>query len=144
MSAPQVMASAAWTATCATTASWTNYGAGFAGSLGVPVLTLGAPPVLGATTIATVGNSAGAPTLAALVVGSAPANIPTTIGGVLLVIPDSYELVTLPAGGIAVPITFPNLPSLCGAHLYGQVIEADPAAQFGWAFSAGIELVLGN
>jgi hypothetical protein len=138
------MASAVWTSGCGTPAAWSNYGSGWPGTLGVPSLTLSAPPVLGTTVEATVGNSAGSPALSILIVGSNPTFVPTPIGGALLVIPDSYEFVVLPAPALTLQVSLPADPSACGRHVYGQVVEVDPGASSGYAFSRGIELILGN
>ena len=125
MAAPHSMASAVWASNCGTGASWSNYGAGWPGTLGTPAVTLDALPLLGTTVHVTVGNSTGAPTLSIFVVGGSPAVIPTTLGGTLLATPDSYYFVDLPAPGLVVPLAVPPDPSACGLHLYGQVIEVD-------------------
>jgi hypothetical protein len=143
MAAPHVMASTVWTAGCGTLAAWSNYGAGWAGTLGVPILTVSAAPVLGTTITITIGNSLGSPTPSVLVVGGTPSFIPTPIGGTLVVTPDSFEFVVLPAPSLVSSFSVPPDPLACGMHLYGQVVEVDPGASFGYSFTPGIELILG-
>ena len=119
-----------------------NYGNGHAGGSGVPTLTTSALPRLGTSPDLRVGNSAGTTTAGVLVVGTARANLPTPVGGTLLVQPLAQVALGLPAGGIALPLAIPNVPSLCGTTLDLQAAMADAAASQGVAFTPGLELVV--
>jgi len=125
-------------------ASWSNYGAGFPGTLGVPTLTASADPVLGTTIDVDVGNSLGSATLGVVLAGFTDASIPTSKGGTLLV--DQLFLVLglpLAADGIALAAEIPADPAYCGLEVYAQVLELDDGALKGLSFTAGLELVLG-
>src|SRR5262249_53878455 len=80
-------------------ALWSNYGSGFAGTNGVPAFTSQSDPVLGSTLSLSLANSLGAATSGLLFVGSQQASIPTSLGGVLLVIPSLTLFVSVPAAG---------------------------------------------
>src|SRR5262249_29552237 len=67
-------------------AQWSNYGAGLAGSNGVPALTAESDPVLGVPLTIDVGNSLGSATAALLVVGFTKASLHSSLGGDLLVL----------------------------------------------------------
>jgi Tol biopolymer transport system component len=124
-------------------ASWTNYGAGFPGTLGVPSLTASAPPVFGTTITVDVGNSLGAATPGVLLIGLQRASIPTSAGGTLLVDLLLTLPVSIPATGLSIPATVPHDPALCGVTIDLQAIELDGGAAHHLAFTAGLELVPG-
>src|SRR5262249_32960662 len=65
-------------------AGWSNYGAGLAGTLGVPSLTASANPVLGTSFDLTVDNSRGQTTTAVMFIGMDKAKIKFR-GGMILV-----------------------------------------------------------
>jgi hypothetical protein len=127
----------------ASSASWTNYGNGFPGTLGIPSFTMEQDPVLGTTVTADLGNSAGIDTRALIFVGSQQTSVPTSKGGDLLVIPLFYVLVPLPIAGAALDADIPNDPTLCGADVFAQAIEEDAGAAKGTSFTAGLKLHLG-
>ena len=61
-------------------ALWSNYGAGFPGTLGVPPLTSRGDPVLGSTITIDLGNSYGSSTFAVLLVGNLQTDVSTRKG----------------------------------------------------------------
>src|SRR5262249_2150644 len=75
-----------------TDATWSNYGQGFAGTLGIPSLVASADPAFGASLTIDLGNSLGAATSGLLLLGVTQTSIVTSAGGTLLVVP----LVVLP------------------------------------------------
>jgi hypothetical protein len=130
---------------CSTTASWSNYGAGWPGTLGVPSLTASAPPVLGQTITIDVGNSRGAPTVAVLFHGYGKVSIPTNKGGTLLADPLFTVYLSFPSSGpLSFDVDLPDDESLCGLEIDGQILEVDPGASKKLSFTAGLELILGN
>ncbi|MSR47881.1 MAG: hypothetical protein EXS13_12610 [Planctomycetes bacterium] len=128
---------------CATVATWSNYGTGFPGTLGIPGLTAQAASVIGSTLDVDVGNSAGTTTLAILLVGIQDATIPLRNGGDLLVIPVIAIALNLPAGGMTLSEDLANDPTLCGLEVFAQALLVDPAAAKGQSASAGLKLVIG-
>lgn len=125
-----------------------QYGLGYPGTGGAAP-TLGAVgPFRGGATGAlrvrgAVGGAGGL-----LVVGAAPASLPTPFGGDLLTTPD----VLLPfavagpagsagAGAFDLPITFPS--GMGGFAAYLQAAVLDPGATFGLSATEGLELVFG-
>jgi hypothetical protein len=127
--------------TCA--AFWTNYGAGWPGTNGVPGFTSNANPILGTSITLDVDNSLGAPTTGFLALGFAPASTPTIFDGTLLVVPAQFLTIPLLAGTTPLPGSIPQDASLCGISVYLQVLELDPGASKGIAFSQGLQLALG-
>jgi len=124
-------------------ASWTNYGAGFPGTLGVPSLVAQDRPILGGSVTITLGNSLGTTTPALLVLGLAQASIPTTKGGTILVAPLLWIPLSLPPAGQPLAGSLPSDPQLCGVAVDFQGLELDAGAAFGYSFTAGLELRLG-
>jgi streptogramin lyase len=124
-------------------ASWANYGAGLAGTLGVPPFTSQQAPVLGTTITLDLGNSLGQPTSGFLILGFQKANLHTGLGADLLVIPALLIPVTFSSGAVSFTGTLPNDPALYGLELDLQAIEADPGAVEGFSFTQGLELLLG-
>ncbi len=127
----------------ATTASWSNYGAGLAGTLGVPSFTVSVPPILGTTMTADLGNSLGAATLALVMVGDSTTSLPFK-GGTLLVDADLSFLLTLNPGSTPLDADIDNDPALCGVSFFAQALEVDVGAPQKISFTQGLELVLGN
>lgn len=125
-------------------ASWSNYGAGFPGALGVPALTLRADPVLGTTVTADLGDSTGIGTIAVVLIGNLAAQIPTRKGGDLLLVPFTSVVITVPAGGTTLVDDIPDDEALCGLTLYVQALELDAAAAKGVSFTAGLLLEFGR
>ncbi|MBM4014688.1 MAG: calcium-binding protein [Planctomycetes bacterium] len=125
-------------------ASWSNYGSGFAGALGVPAFTLRADPVLGTTVTADLADSTGQGTLAVVLIGLDSAQIPTGFGGTLLVSPIGSITLAVPAGGATIDADLPDDEALCGVSYFAQALELDAAAAKGVSFTAGLELALGR
>jgi Tol biopolymer transport system component len=127
-----------------TDAAWSNYGQGFAGTLGVPSLVASADPAFGASLTIDVGNSLGATTPGLLLIGDTQASIPTRAGGTLLVVPRVVLPVVVPAAGLSMPVTIPRLPELCGVSAFLQAIELDPGALRLLSFTPGLALAFGH
>jgi Tol biopolymer transport system component len=123
--------------------NWTNYGAGLAGTLGVPAIALSADPEFGANPTLDVGNSAGKWSVAFLVVGTARASLPVA-GGTLLVLPGTITAEGLPLAGLSLGFTVPYDRTLFGVVLDVQALEIDPGAAKGLSFTPGLELVFGQ
>jgi hypothetical protein len=125
-------------------ATWTSYGTGWPGTHGIPKLELGAPPVICERTSFKIGNSLGAATTGLLVVGLAPASLPTEFDGTLNVLPAFVVPMPVPAAGLTTSIDMPCDSTLCGLSAYVQVIEFDAGASKGFSFTTGVEIVLGG
>lgn len=122
----------------------TPYGAGKAGSLGVPLLGANAP-VLGTTLTVALQQALPASTFL-LLLGNQQASTPFD-GGTMLVLANSgFFAATDAAGQWQLPVPLPDDPVLCGARLHAQAwIPFDPlAAGAGWAASNGLGLTLGH
>jgi len=129
---------------CRTDASWTNYGAGFPGTNGIPSLVAAGDPVLGATLSVDVGNSSGTFTFGLLVLGSQTTSLHSSLGGDLLVVPTLTSLIGLAPAGASLSQDLPLDGNLCGLIFDLQVLEADPGAAKGVSFTAGLEIVFGQ
>jgi hypothetical protein len=127
----------------ASSASWSNYGSGFAGTAGVPTLTAETTPILGTQVTLDLSNSLGATTPALLITGVQQSVIPTTKGGDLLVVPLLFVPLSLPATGTTLTGGIPNDPSLLGVQAFAQALEIDAGAAQGLSFTAGLALTLG-
>ena len=125
-------------------ATWSNYGAGFPGTLGIPTLGLSADPVLGTTRKLDVGNSSGTFAVGFLLVGSNSASLGTTRGGTILVDYLLIEPIALWPGGLSLATALPLDPAWCGASAYVQAIELDAGAQYGLSFTPGLQATLGK
>ncbi len=126
-------------------AAWSNYGAGWPGTGGVPTLQLDANPVLGTTVNALIGNVSGGTAIGGIFFGASQAAIATPFGGTLLL----NQLVTdtipmLPSAGGSYPLPIPSDSALCGAVIYAQAIHSDAGASAGVAFTPGLSITLGN
>jgi hypothetical protein len=126
-------------------ASWSNYGAGYPGTLGEPSLTARNDPVLGTTLTIDLANSLGKWTVGFLMAGQSRESLPTNLGGTLLV----GDLVLflplpLPITGAFLDADIPADPAICGFVLDAQAIELDPGASKGVSFTPGIELLFGH
>lgn len=124
-------------------ANWNNYGAGWAGTNGVPALTAKSDPVVGKTLKLDLDNSAGVSTAGLLMLGVAKASIPTGKGGTLLVAPFQSIPLAIPAGGLTLSGPIPSDPALYGFDLYLQALEADAGASKGISFTRGLDLFFG-
>jgi hypothetical protein len=129
---------------CSTPASWSNYGAGFPGTNGVPTITARANPVLGESLTLDLSNSYVNQTAGLLFVGFTRTSIHSGWGGDLLVVPALTISIAIPPSGLAFTGILPHDDRLCGFAVDLQAIEADPGAARGVAFTAGLELILGR
>jgi hypothetical protein len=129
---------------CTVDASWTNYGVGWPGTLGVPAFTANSNPVLGTTVALDLDDSSGLWTYGYLFVGLQRANLHTSLGGDLLVVPLFSEIVGLAPVGAKLFLDVPLDEQLCGVAVDLQVLEVDPGATKGVSFTQGLELVLGR
>lgn len=121
----------------------TSYGAGFAGTLGVPTLAASDDPALGATFTLTADNSLGAATMGVLLVGDAAVSIVQRSGATLLVDWIAVLPIAIPATGFADPVTIPADPALCFLDLFLQIVELDGGAVGGLSWTQGVELSVG-
>jgi hypothetical protein len=124
-------------------ASWSNYGAGWPGTLGVPSLTARGEPGIGTTCTLDLSNSLGSATPGLLLIGVSSTSTTLSSGATLLVIPSIVVALTVPAGGLVFSGDIPNDPSLCFVPLFLQGIELDAGAVGNLSFTAGLELDLG-
>lgn len=120
------------------------YGVGWPGTLSVPHLDVDAPPALGTTPKLLVGNSSGRTVAALLFIGASAGVQPTPQGGTLLVDGAVSVTLTLRAEGGQMPLAIPDDAALCGLSLFVQSLQPDGGAPGGYAFSPGLQLVLGS
>ena len=133
------------TVTVTRSATSTIYGRGYPGTAGtIPGFEATSAPTLGGSFGLALENSSGQSTAMGLLLSAEPARISTGLGGVLLVQGLVGSFGTLPAQGANLTIAVPNAPALLGANLYAQLVQADPGARFGIAFSRGLRLTFGN
>ena len=125
-------------------ASWSNYGAGYPGTLGIPGLRASANPVLGSSIDVDIDNSLGAWTVGFVFAGMSQDSLLTKQGGTILVDWNfMVPMVIWPAGN-AWTVDIPNDWRLCQVSAYVQVVEFDAGAPHGIAFTPGLELVIGH
>ena len=124
-------------------ATWTNYGEGAPGALGVPALVALTDPVLGGVMLVQIDNSAGVGLYGYLLLGFDRSRLPFK-RGTLLVDFDFLMLLVIPYFGLVLSDTLPADPALLGLVVDLQVLELDPAAAGGLSFTPGLELVLGS
>ncbi|MFO0983242.1 MAG: hypothetical protein U1E76_16170 [Planctomycetota bacterium] len=132
------------TVTPAPSASWTNYGSGWAGTHGVPAFVASGNPCCAARSTLDLANSLGASTVAALLIGLTRADLPTVYGGHVLLLPITAMMLSLPAGGLPLAGAIPCDGALSGLAIDLQALEIDPGASRGVSFTRGLELVLGS
>jgi hypothetical protein len=125
-------------------ASWTNYGQGFPGTLGIPTFTSREAPVLGTTNTLDLMNSSDAATTGLLFLGFQRDDQPYAGGGDLLVSPFNTLPIAIAAGSQSFSGDLPNDPSLTGVAIDLQVLEEDAGAANGVSFTQGLELLLGS
>lgn len=125
------------------TASWSNYGTGWAGTNGIPTLRASAPPVLGQAFALLASNSLGSNTVGVLIMGTSPVAVTTPLGGTLLASPELLLFPPVSSIGFALPMPVPNQPELCGVQIVVQLITSDPGASAGFSFTPGLRLLLG-
>ena len=125
-------------------ASWSNYGTGVPGFVGIPTLELDGNPVIGTTVNLEAQNSVGFTTTTAVVfAGLSPANIPTSWGGDLLVTPLFVIPLVMPLSGLSLPMAIPADDTLCGVHFYFQVLQLEPIGAQNTSFTRGLEASFG-
>jgi Tol biopolymer transport system component len=129
---------------CLAPAAWSNYGAGFPGTNGVPAFTARSFPAIGTTVTLDVANSYGSFTAGVLVLGQQRASIPSAWGGDLLVAPTLVSVFGMAPSGLSIGGTLPRDDALCGTTYDLQALELDPGAAKGVSFTPGIELVIGH
>jgi Tol biopolymer transport system component len=129
---------------CSTPAAWSNYGAGFPGSHGVPTFTSQQNPAFATTITLDLENSYGNPTVGVLFVGFQQTSIHSNWGGDLLVVPSLVVPTSFSYGYNSYAGEIPDDWSLCGMTLDLQALEADPGAAKGVSFTQGLQLILGR
>jgi Tol biopolymer transport system component len=129
---------------CSIDATWSNYGAGFPGTHGVPAFTSRSFPAFGSTVTLDLENSYSYPTIGLIFCGFEPLSFRTKWGGDLLVLPSCIVATSFSHGGNSYSFDIPIDYELCGATIELQAIEADPGAAKGVSFTQGLELILGQ
>jgi hypothetical protein len=131
---------------CSSKAIWGTFGQGWKGTLGIPAVSLSAPPKLGTTISIQSSNSLGRLTHGCLIIGASSATKKTPFGGTLFVdmgkpyVPIAF---TIPSKLGKYSLLVPNKIELCGFFLYGQIIQNDPGASHGISFTKGFNMRLG-
>jgi Tol biopolymer transport system component len=125
-------------------ATTTTYGSGYAGSNGIPTLTENGAAAVGGTFSLEITDSSGAWTVGFLLVGTAQASTPSGRGGTILVAAPTILPFVVPPTGASLLETVPFDPAYVGTVFDLQVVEADPGAQYGLSFTAGLELKTGR
>ena len=124
-------------------ANWSNYGAGYPGTLGVPDFVATAGPTVGQPLTLLLENSSGYTVPMLLFASTETAIFDTKAGGSLLTEPTIVVASGVPAGGLQVNWNVPNTPALIGVTLHVQAVQVDTGAAFGFAFSPGLTLTFG-
>jgi len=124
-------------------ASWFNYGAGWPGTHGVPTFTAQGAPILGTIVTLDVQNSLAKPTAGVLLVGVTQADLRSSWGGDLLLLPVLTIPISFSFGGDSFSGLLPLDNALVGSNVDLQVLELDPGATKGVSFTRGLDLVLG-
>jgi hypothetical protein len=124
-------------------ARYANYGIGWPGGDGVPGLTLKTAPSLCSVAELLVGPAYHLST-GVLILGPAPASIPTSLDGTLLVAPAASVTFHIGPPTWSLPLPIPCSYQFAGAAIYLQAIVADPRASQGAAFTPGLRMVLGS
>lgn len=132
---------------CTAKAANASYGAGKAGTLGVPVLTALDLPVVGA--VGSIRLAQALPgALPTLVLGASSASVSFDKGTLLvapaLVMPLPFKVAA--DGTLTLAGLIPDDPSLCGISLYHQMLIPDPkaAGPYHLAMSNGLQRTLGS
>ena len=125
-------------------ASTEEYGSGWNGRYGVPILRTDAPPVMGTQLNFEFGNSLQADTSAFWAIGLQKNAVQTALGGMLNVKPLLVLPLALPQQGTSFPYQVPVDPTLCGVSFYHQLFVVDEDASAGLSFSRGLQVTLGN
>lgn len=121
-----------------------DYGVGFPGENGVPTLTASGSPAIGTRLSLSATNASSRWTVGFLLIGTERTDFPLKSGASLLTLPVFTLPVALTNSGWSSAFDLPDDSTLCGAFACLQMIELDPKAAGGLAFSAGLELLLGE
>lgn len=139
-----------WELSSTVTASYVGFGAGCAGSAGVPSNTASALPVLGQTMVVDVANMP-APEVMAMVVGLSIFAPSVDLGVIGMpgcpahVTPDLLALVNGAAGTASYSLAIPSTPSFAGIELHTQAIVFEASINpFGAVVSDAATATLGN
>jgi hypothetical protein len=124
-------------------ASKSGYGSGLAGTVGIPSLDASADPVMGTTISIDVGNSLGFYEVGFVLIGLQQISVATR-GGTLLVDPLLIEPILIPPAGASLNGAIPVEDVNVGVDVFVQVLEVDPGAVQGVAFTPGLQLTLGQ
>jgi len=120
-----------------------HYGAGLPGTNGTPTLTPTTDPILGTTVHVWLSSSAPSTSLAAVFVGYAAIDLPTSKLGHLLVDPAMTLMVALPPAGMDLAGDIPLDDALANLDVFAQAWIADAGAAKKIAFTDGLKLHLG-
>lgn len=125
-------------------ATSSNYGAGLAGTLGVPSFTSSAPPSFGAAIALDLSNSTGsAGALAVIGLGLNQLSV-SALGGTILVDVVALPWFTMSATGGSTPLQIPTATVFCGFEVFAQGLVVDAGAVQGFALSPGLRLEIGS
>ena len=118
-----------------------NYGTALAGTNGVPTIGTTDRPVIGAPITFEYGNSLGAATPGAMLIGSSKASQPL-FGGTILVtpVPNGIASLSLQAGTTTKTYPFPNDSGLVGTSVFYQLVVLDSGAVQGLSLSDGLDV----
>jgi len=117
-----------------------SYGSGLDGELGAPALSAATPPLLNQSCDVKLTNSSDQWTVGLLFLGVEPTQIPTRLGGDLLVVAQWTQLVVVPPSGVDLVARLPHDERLAATDLYLQTLELDATAIHGISFTAGLAL----
>ena len=135
---------------CPQSAAFASYGTGYSGTNGTPGLTPLAPPLSGSMFGIFLDDSWVQPTTAVVLVDVLPANLVFAgVGGTFLVDPFSPTVAfldfILPLGGLVIPVSIPDLGSLCGMNFFLQAVEYDTGAVLApYSFTPGLMVTIGS
>lgn len=136
----------AWALTpiCDRSAGTGIYGTGWPGTLGVPAIWATDNPRLCTPISIGIGNSRGTLTQGVLMLGLSQIDVPTALGGRLMVGPSTVVPIQIPKDGASLPVCIPCDAALCGLDVFLQALENDPGASLGVSFTLGLWLGLGS
>ncbi len=126
-----------------------TYGNGFPGTNGIPSFSLDADPIIGTTPNLVADNSSGTLALGCLMVGTAPASLffsPLLAEFAVDPFDPATFFVDFPIApaGLSLAVDIPLEQSLCGTAVYLQLLQHDPGGAFGYSFTPGLEIVIGD
>ncbi|TAJ24399.1 MAG: hypothetical protein EPO68_01435 [Planctomycetota bacterium] len=119
-----------------------QYGAGLAGTSGVPSIASTGPWTLGSTQFAVTVANAKPVSPGILAYSGAPSSIPL-FGGTLLIdltAPTLLNVASNGAGNVTKPLAIPNQMALAGVHVYFQAGFLDAAAPQGVSLTRGLDV----